>query len=95
MNISDAGACGAGSAVFLLLRECTVLCVLPHARYCVWGSLYLDHHGEEDQNLRRGKMLFLNAPRLAQLTQLVLDASFCHNARILAGVQRNPAGETY
>jgi hypothetical protein len=33
-----------------------VLLVLGKDRRCVWGSLFLDHNGEEDRNLRRGKV---------------------------------------
>ncbi|CAF4628619.1 unnamed protein product, partial [Rotaria sp. Silwood1] len=29
-----------------------------------WASLYLDKHGEEDINLRRGRILYLNENRL-------------------------------
>jgi hypothetical protein len=47
----------------LLLRE---------ERSCVWPSLYLDRHGEEDENLQRGKPLFLSADRYQQLTSTVM-----------------------
>ncbi|CAF1166352.1 unnamed protein product [Adineta ricciae] len=33
-------------------------------RYTYWISLYLDRHGEEDINLRRGRTLYLNENRL-------------------------------
>ncbi|CAF3978084.1 unnamed protein product [Rotaria sordida] len=36
-------------------------------RYTYWASLYLDKHGEEDSNLRRGRILFLNENRLKLL----------------------------
>ena len=34
------------------------------------GSIYLDAHGEEDRGLRRGKPLYLNAARIAELAAL-------------------------
>ncbi|CAF3435395.1 unnamed protein product [Rotaria sp. Silwood1] len=36
-------------------------------RYTYWVSLYLDKHGEEDINLRRGRILYLNENRLKLL----------------------------
>lgn len=38
--------CGAGSGIFLLTRESTVL-LLSDERLCRWGSPYLDNFGEE------------------------------------------------
>ena len=42
-------------------------------RHAWWGSLYLDHHGEEDRGLRRGRPLVLAPNRLAELTTLWLS----------------------
>jgi hypothetical protein len=47
-----------------------VLLVLGKDRRCVWGSLFLDHNGEEDRNLRRGKVAAVHHPR-------VLSAAHC------------------
>ena len=51
-----AARCGGGVAPFLLLRSCSVLLLLGKGRMCDWGSLYLDHHGEEDRDFKRGKV---------------------------------------
>ena len=53
--------------VFLLLKECVVILTLSKDRRCIWGSLYLDEHGEEDPNLRRGRALYLSKERLNAL----------------------------
>ena len=83
--------CGAGHGAFLLLRACTVMCVMPGNRRCHWGSLYLDRNGEEDPNMRRGKMLYLSQARLARLTKLVCETTFCHNTRLLSRMFRGEA----
>ena len=67
------------------------MCVMPGNRRCHWGSLYLDHNGEEDPNMRRGKMLYLSQARLVQLTKLVSETAFCHNNRLLSRMIRSEA----
>jgi hypothetical protein len=34
--------------------------VIREMHWCLWGSPYLDAYGEEDQDLRRGRPLYLN-----------------------------------
>ena len=34
--------------------------VIRERHWCQWGSPYLDAYGEEDQDLRRGRPLYLN-----------------------------------
>lgn len=58
--------------MFMLLRE-TIVLLMRNGGACLWGSLYLDAHGEEDENLRRGKPLFLDAMRYERLRLLWLE----------------------
>ncbi|PIA60262.1 hypothetical protein AQUCO_00300046v1 [Aquilegia coerulea] len=66
-------SCGAGIGVFLLIRKTTIL-LQRSARQAPWPSPYLDAFGEEDNEMRRGKPLYLNEERYAALTHLVA----CH-----------------
>ena len=66
---THAAACGAGTAFYLLVRT-TKLLLLRGSRRCLYPSPYLDAHGEEDLNLRRGRPLFLNAERYAHVRRL-------------------------
>uniref|UniRef100_A0A183E6X5 E3 ubiquitin-protein ligase n=1 Tax=Gongylonema pulchrum TaxID=637853 RepID=A0A183E6X5_9BILA len=58
--------CGGGIGCFLSLTTSLIVIVCNH-KAAFWGSVYLDSHGEEDRNLRRGKPLFLSERRLARL----------------------------
>jgi hypothetical protein len=75
-------SCGAGVGVFLLLKTTNVN-VYRGDRVAVWGSPFLDEHGEEDAELRRGKPLLLSRERYAALERLWLSHGFDHNARML------------
>jgi Proteolysis_6 C-terminal len=75
--------CGAGVSVFLALKT-TGVCVYRNDRLAMWGSPYLDEHGEEDAELRRGKPLFLSHERYSSLERLWLTHGFDQNARIIA-----------
>ncbi|PRP88998.1 e3 ubiquitin-protein ligase UBR1-like [Planoprotostelium fungivorum] len=44
-----------------------------HVRFSIWGSPYLDEHGEEDVDLYRGRPLFLNQERYEQLAALLIS----------------------
>uniref|UniRef100_A0A7E4VJZ5 E3 ubiquitin-protein ligase n=1 Tax=Panagrellus redivivus TaxID=6233 RepID=A0A7E4VJZ5_PANRE len=58
--------CGGGCCVYLSLNSTMV--VINYYRLAVlWGTVYLDAHGEEDRNLCRGKPLFLSQNRMNQL----------------------------
>ena len=81
-------SCSSGSAVFLLLRACTVLIVLENDRHCDWGSVYLDAHEEEDRYLRRGKSMFLNTKRYQDLQQLVAVGTFVHDNKVVSSLIR-------
>ena len=61
--------CGAGCGIFLLVNRCsTVLLRGSHAAYSV--SPYVDEHGEDDHNLKRGRPLRLSSERMDQLSCL-------------------------
>jgi len=83
--------CGAGTGIFLVLKLTSVL-VLREERRAIWGSPYLDEHGEEDVELRRGKPLFLSEERYRALQRLWLTHGFDHNSRILASTARQDLG---
>ena len=65
----------------MVVRTTATLLVIGR-RYCWWGSLYLDAHGEEDRGLTRGRPLLLARNRLQELTALWQANSlreFLHN----------------
>lgn len=43
--------CGAATGIFLLINASVIIIIRGH-RFCLWGSVYLDAHGEEDRDLR-------------------------------------------
>ena len=78
--VSHAEACGAGTAVYLAVNSSAVI-VIRGKKACVWGSVYLDSHGEEDRDLKRGKPLFLSKQRFWFLEQQWLTHSFDHTSK--------------
>jgi len=64
--VRHAAACGHGVGAFIAVRITSTL-VIVGRRYCWWGSLYLDAHGEEDRGLTRGRPLLLAPGRLREL----------------------------
>jgi hypothetical protein len=60
---------GSGTGIFFLTQKCTVLLV-HNKKSAYWASSYVDENGEEDQNLRRGRPLFLNKERYEGLSSL-------------------------
>jgi len=84
---SHAERCGAGIAVFIILKKTSVL-LLRDERRSSWPSLYLDDHGEEDRGLRRGKPLWLSRERYDKLNLLWLTHGFDQNTKILSGSVR-------
>lgn len=69
--------CGANMAVFLAVHTSSIV-VIRGSRACVWGSVYLDAHEEEDNGLQRGKPLYLVPARFALLEAQWLTHSFDH-----------------
>eukprot|EP00179_Madagascaria_erythrocladioides_P025069 CAMPEP_0198329614 /NCGR_PEP_ID=MMETSP1450-20131203/16320_1 /TAXON_ID=753684 ORGANISM="Madagascaria erythrocladiodes, Strain CCMP3234" /NCGR_SAMPLE_ID=MMETSP1450 /ASSEMBLY_ACC=CAM_ASM_001115 /LENGTH=1097 /DNA_ID=CAMNT_0044033851 /DNA_START=111 /DNA_END=3404 /DNA_ORIENTATION=+ len=74
--------CGAGVAIFLILKQ-TVVLIVREDRRCVWPSPYLDDHGEEDRRLRRGKPLRLSRARYQRLNNLWATHSFDADSEVL------------
>ncbi|KAK0134878.1 E3 ubiquitin-protein ligase ubr3 [Merluccius polli] len=69
--------CGTATGIFLLINASVIIIIRGH-RFCLWGSVYLDAHGEEDRDLRRGKPLFLCAERYQVLEQQWVSHTFDH-----------------
>lgn len=86
-----AAKCGKGVGIFLIIRQ-TVVQVLRDSRSSYWGSPYLDAHGEEDQQFRRGKPLHLCKPRYAELERMFLLHSFDQDSRLLSLTHPNGDG---
>ncbi|KAJ1354209.1 hypothetical protein KIN20_011087 [Parelaphostrongylus tenuis] len=55
--------CGREACLFLALNS-SLIVIVRVSLAAIWGSVYLDTHGEEDRNLRRGKPLFLSSKRV-------------------------------
>ncbi|XP_065200275.1 E3 ubiquitin-protein ligase Ubr3-like isoform X2 [Planococcus citri] len=72
--------CGAGTAMFLVITSSSVI-VVRGKRACIWGSVYLDVFGEEDNELKRGKPLFLSEERYNLLEQQWLSHRFDHTSK--------------
>lgn len=79
--------CGAGVGLFLILKSTSVQ-VIRKARSTMWGSPYLDVHGEEDKRFSRGKPLYLNEERYESLQRLWLTHGFDQDSRILNNTLR-------
>uniref|UniRef100_A0A915PYR1 E3 ubiquitin-protein ligase n=1 Tax=Setaria digitata TaxID=48799 RepID=A0A915PYR1_9BILA len=69
--------CSSGVGCFLSLNT-SLIVIVCNRRAALWGSVYLDAHGEEDRNLRRGKPLFLSKRRIERLTADWIMQSFEH-----------------
>jgi hypothetical protein len=69
--LSHVARCDGIDGMFLDIQRCTVL-LMHNDRLAIWGSLYLDAHGEEDLCMRRGKELYLNKKRVDKLAQCYL-----------------------
>nr|ACF79772.1 unknown [Zea mays] len=74
--------CGAGIGIFLLVRKTTIL-LQRSARLTFWPSLYLDAFGEEDNEMHRGKPLYLSQERYTSLTYLVASHSLDRTSEVL------------
>ncbi|KAI0498324.1 hypothetical protein KFK09_021565 [Dendrobium nobile] len=80
--LNHAVSCGAGIGVFLLVRKTTIL-LQRSSRQAFWPSPYLDAFGEEDNDMYRGKPLFLNMERYAALTYLVASHGLDRTSEVL------------
>ena len=77
-----ASACGAGVGVFLLVKSTKIL-LIRGKRICLYPSVYLDAHGEEDEFLKRGRPLFLSESRYAALSEMWLHAALDYDTLVL------------
>ena len=74
--------CGGGSCCFLLLKSTRVLILHSSGtRACLFPSPYVDAHGEEDEHMRRGRPLFLDAARARLLETLWASGALEHDSR--------------
>ncbi|ESO10207.1 hypothetical protein HELRODRAFT_190407 [Helobdella robusta] len=67
--------CGNGTALYLNI-DTSLISIAKGLRNATWISVYLDKHGEEDKNLKRGKPLYLNEERYSLLNQMWITNSF-------------------
>jgi len=65
--------CGAGSGLFLRVRECKLVMFSGRTKGCYMPPPYLDQYGETDQGLKRGNPLTLCSERYARLHRLWLN----------------------
>ncbi|XP_063964911.1 E3 ubiquitin-protein ligase ubr3-like isoform X1 [Lytechinus pictus] len=79
-GIKHAYYCGKGTAIYLDINSSTML-LIRGDRKCTWVSLYLDSHGEEDIDLKRGKPLFLCEQRHTLLERLWRSHALDHNCK--------------
>eukprot|EP01105_Mastigella_eilhardi_P019436 TRINITY_DN4571_c0_g1_i1.p1 TRINITY_DN4571_c0_g1~~TRINITY_DN4571_c0_g1_i1.p1 ORF type:complete len:1426 (+),score=312.14 TRINITY_DN4571_c0_g1_i1:885-5162(+) len=71
-NAHAYACCLRGVGAFLIVRQAVVLVLVPLRQSgCHFRSLYIDSHHEEDPGLLRGKPLFLDGNRYAQLHALI------------------------
>ena len=87
---AHAAECGGGVGVFLLLgsRSSQVL-LIAGAACAYYGSPYVDSHGEEDIDLKRGKPLTLCGNRLAALAGLWASGGVAREVAAVRG-KTNP-----
>ncbi|KAJ8313258.1 hypothetical protein KUTeg_009175 [Tegillarca granosa] len=62
--------CGAGTGIFLRVRECQILLLSGRTKGCFVPPPYLDIYGETDQGLRRGNPLHLSSENYRSLQKL-------------------------
>jgi len=66
--------CGAGTGIFLELRECNIILLQKLFRGCTIKAPYLDVYGETDQGLKRGNPLTLDPARYQKINRMWLNA---------------------
>ncbi|KAL4237392.1 hypothetical protein ACF0H5_002110 [Mactra antiquata] len=75
--------CGAGSGIFLRVRECQILLLAGRTKGCFVPPPYVDAYGETDQGLRRGNPLHLCEESYAHLQKLwmshAIPETIAHN----------------
>ena len=84
--------CCGDVGAFLVLRACAVVLLLGSGRQCVWGSLYLDAHGEKDAYLQRGKTLYLQPKKYRLLSRSLINHSILTDTTQISRTTRNTLG---
>ncbi|KAF3670823.1 putative E3 ubiquitin-protein ligase UBR2-like isoform X2 [Capsicum annuum] len=74
---AHAMVCGAATGVFLFIRKTTIL-LQRSARQAPWPSPYLD-----DNDMQRGKPLYLNEERYAALTHMMASHGLDQSSKVL------------
>ncbi|CAJ0963601.1 unnamed protein product, partial [Mesorhabditis belari] len=64
-----------GVAPFLVLNS-SLIVIVKKGRGLIWGTVYLDVHGEEDRMLKRGKPLYLSEQRWEALQRDWVEKDF-------------------
>lgn len=59
--------CGAGTGIFLRIRDCDVILMAGRSRGCLYPAPYVDEYGEKDPGLKRGNPLHLCHEHYRQL----------------------------
>ena len=77
-----AAVCGGGVGVFLLVKSTKIL-LIRGKRICLYPSVYLDQHGEEDEFLKRGRPLFLSERRYRALEDLWVNGALDYDTLAL------------
>ncbi|CAK9304522.1 unnamed protein product [Gordionus sp. m RMFG-2023] len=80
--------CGAGTGIFLRIRECQILFLSGRTKGTFYPSPYIDAYGETDQGLRRGNPLFLCPERYENLQKIWLSNSIPD--KIARSLEANP-----
>ena len=98
-NADGSGECTAHTktycgdvGAYLVLRACAVVLLLGSGRQCVWGSLYLDAHGEKDAYLQRGKTLYLQPNKCRLLTRGLINHTILTDTTKSSRTSRNVGG---
>ncbi|XP_067935363.1 E3 ubiquitin-protein ligase UBR3-like [Watersipora subatra] len=74
-GVAHSKACGSGTSVVLDINA-SIVAIIRGKRATLWGSVYLDEHGEEDRDLKRGRPLYLCKERYQMLEQQWLSHNF-------------------
>ncbi|ESO01957.1 hypothetical protein HELRODRAFT_188532 [Helobdella robusta] len=71
--VAHAYRCGAGTGIFLRIRDCQVMLMNGSNKGCFVSPPYLDAYGETDEFLRRGNPLALCAERYRYIEKLWIN----------------------
>ena len=77
-----ASSCGAGSGAFLLVKSTKTL-LIRGPRVCLYPSVFLDAHGEEDEFMKRGRPLRLDRRRVDALEAMWAEGAFDYDTAAL------------